>query len=118
MAGRTSADPTCWLGLFTTAKLRKAFTYEVQDVSGDRKTGEAIALLACAQIKLLEDTYHANVIAIISDAAGEAAKARRLVQQAMPHIISLNCFSHQMNLIVGGSNINTSCAVQAFMQHT
>ncbi|KAL0032530.1 hypothetical protein WJX77_005556 [Trebouxia sp. C0004] len=83
-----------------TPRSRSAFTYNVQDVSADRKTGEAVAVLIHEQIRLLKDRYSSKVVAIVSDAAGEAAKARRLVQAALPYIIILNCFSHQTNLMV------------------
>jgi len=86
------------------AKSRQAFTYNVQDVSSDRKTGEAVAALIRQQIQLLEQKYNSNVIAVVSDAAGEAAKARKIVQQLLPHIIYLSCFSHQINLMVGGTD--------------
>ncbi len=92
-----------------TPRSLSAFTYNVQDVSADRKTGEAVAVLIHEQIRLLKDRYSSKVVAIVSDAAGEAAKARRLVQAALPYIIILNCFSHQINLMVAGT-CNDCCS--------
>ena len=38
----------------------------------------------------------------MSDAAGEAAKAPGLLRQWKPGLLTLDCYSHQFNLSVGG----------------
>ena len=102
-----------------TARSRRAFTYDVQDVSADRKNGQAMALLIQQQIQKLKADYKCNVVAIVSDAAGEVASARRLVQAALPELISLHCFSHQTNLIVAGTRSTdaTTIALRFLVEH-
>ena len=78
-------------------------------------------LMSAQQQQLEEFTarnnYGSNVVVVVSDAAGEAAKARRLVQLALPQIISLNCFPHQTNLIVAGTCNLSSNATTPPQQH-
>ena len=47
----------------------------------------------------MEEVYNTNVKAIITDAASDCRKARRLVVEQHPHILSLDCFAHQVHVM-------------------
>ncbi len=49
------------------------------------------------EIKLVESDFKTSVKAIITDAASDCRKARRLAVEEMPHIVSLDCFAHQVH---------------------
>ena len=79
------------------------YTYKTINITSSSKTGEKTYLHLKEEIEHLEEEYKIEVIAVISDAAGEAAKARRLLMAWKPSLISLDCYSHQFNLSVGGT---------------
>ncbi|KIK76263.1 hypothetical protein PAXRUDRAFT_110784, partial [Paxillus rubicundulus Ve08.2h10] len=41
------------------------------------------------------------IVAWCTDASGESAKMRCLLVQKMPHLVVVDCWAHQINLIVG-----------------
>ncbi|KIY61097.1 hypothetical protein CYLTODRAFT_460140 [Cylindrobasidium torrendii FP15055 ss-10] len=45
--------------------------------------------------------YKITVAAITADAAGESRKARKMYGKSHPWVIVLDCFAHQVNLVVG-----------------
>ena len=49
------------------------------------------------EIKYLTEDLGVTVIVWCTDAGGDAAKMRRLLQQKMPHLITLDCWSHQVS---------------------
>jgi len=88
----------------------KVYTVRVEDVSGERKTAEKMF----AQVKEVISEVSGNrsnnqsksiwetvVVGVVSDSSGECRKARRLLQAEFPHLIVLDCYAHQINLIVG-----------------
>ncbi|KAF9236931.1 hypothetical protein BU15DRAFT_76419 [Melanogaster broomeanus] len=52
-------------------------------------------------ISSIEMEWGATVIACTTDAFGESAKARHLLQQKLPHLVVPDCLAHQWNLIIG-----------------
>lgn len=64
------------------------------------KTGDKTYEHVKQEIEAVE-SVKAPVIAVVSGAAGEAAKARRLLILWRPDILTLDC-SHQLNLSMGG----------------
>ena len=78
------------------------YTHEAIDVTASPKDGDATFEHLKEHIELLEKHHKVAVLAVVSDAGGEAAKARRLIRQWRPDIIVLDCMSHQFNLSVGG----------------
>ena len=48
------------------------------------------------EIKDVEKDFKTKVKAIITDAASDCRKARSLVVEQLPHILSLDCFAHQV----------------------
>ena len=70
------------------------------------------------EIGELQSVYKVCVICVVSDAAGEAAKARRLLREWKPSLLTLDCYSHQFNLSVGGlqttpAHLSTACSLKA-----
>jgi len=46
----------------------------------------------------LENTWGMTVVAIVTDASGEAQKACQLFAHKYPHIVVLDCYVHQVML--------------------
>lgn len=86
----------------TTHDAMQIYTHKTINVTSSAKTGEKTFEHLKEEIELLETAHKVPVIAVISDAAGEAAKARRLLRQWKPSLVTLPCFAHQFNLSVGG----------------
>jgi hypothetical protein len=80
----------------------QVFIHKVLDVSAERKTAELVAYHVWQEILELEDKYGAEVLAIISDAAAEARKARKIILHEKRSVVILDGFAHQCNLIVAG----------------
>ena len=78
--------------------------HKAVDVSDVRKNAETVLAHINEEIHLIEEQWGTPVIAVVSDAAGECRKARRLIREARPDIITLDCFSHQFRLLVGGKS--------------
>ena len=83
-------------------------------LSSSAKTGDKPFEHLKEEIELLENEYIVPVIAVVSDAAGEAAKARRLLREWKPSLVTLPCFSHQFNLSVGGELLSKDFALNHF----
>lgn len=78
------------------------YTHKTIAITSSPKTGEKTFEHMKEEIEMLKSRYNIVVIAVISDAAGEAAKARRLLRAWRPELLTVDCFSHQFNLSVGG----------------
>ncbi|KAL0027797.1 hypothetical protein WJX77_006207 [Trebouxia sp. C0004] len=81
---------------------RKALPHRSFNTSAERHFAEDLRDHMIEEIQLVEKEMATRVKAIITDAASDFRKARRLVvEEAYPHILSLDCFAHQMNLLAG-----------------
>ena len=81
------------------------FTYKTIDMTISEKSGENCYELVKQQIEKTESKYKVRIIAVVSDAGGDAEKARRLLQLCRPDLLTMDCFSHQFNLSVGGKPV-------------
>jgi hypothetical protein len=79
----------------------KICTVKVHDASAERKTAEQLMVQLEDVIATVQDEWGAIVVAIVTDASGECRKARRLLGRKYPHIVCLDCYGHQVNLVVG-----------------
>ncbi|KAF5385054.1 hypothetical protein D9615_001008 [Tricholomella constricta] len=79
----------------------KLHTVKVHDASTERKTTENLLRVLEEVVEEIERDWEATVIAVVTDASGESRKARRLYGKKYPWIIVLDCYAHQINLIVG-----------------
>ncbi|KAF8578694.1 hypothetical protein K439DRAFT_1648725 [Ramaria rubella] len=76
-------------------------TVRVHDASAERKTAENLYNLMVEVINELQDKWNVTVVAFTSDAGGESLKACKMVRVKYPHIVTADCYAHQINLIVG-----------------
>ncbi|KAL0064720.1 hypothetical protein AAF712_008266 [Marasmius tenuissimus] len=77
------------------------FTVRVHDASLEQKTADNLLLLRKDVIQTVQSDWKVEIIAFTTDASGEARKAHHLLAQEYPHIVTPDCFAHQVNLIVG-----------------
>ena len=50
---------------------------------------------------MVQTKYLAFPIAVVTDASGECCKAHRILGLRHPDIMFLDCYAHQINLVVG-----------------
>jgi hypothetical protein len=82
----------------------QVYTLKTINITANPKPGDNTYEHVRQEIETIESVHQVSVIAVVSDAAGEAAKARRLLILWRPDILTLDCFSHQFNLSVGGKS--------------
>eukprot|EP00611_Tribonema_gayanum_P013282 TRINITY_DN240_c0_g1_i4.p1 TRINITY_DN240_c0_g1~~TRINITY_DN240_c0_g1_i4.p1 ORF type:complete len:602 (-),score=156.97 TRINITY_DN240_c0_g1_i4:75-1880(-) len=87
--------------VLTTSDKKQVMAHKAVDVSDVRKDAETVLLHVMEEIDIVENMWHSAVFAVVSDDAGECRKARRLIREQRPDIITLPCFSHQFHLLVG-----------------
>lgn len=73
---------------------------KVHNATGDRKTAEALLKELEDVLNTLQNEWGAIVVGLVTDASGESRKARRLFGAKYPHIIVLDCYSHQVNFML------------------
>ncbi|KAI0073823.1 hypothetical protein K474DRAFT_1700112 [Panus rudis PR-1116 ss-1] len=101
-----------WTGLngryyhaFLVSLHGKLHTVEVSDCSLARKTGDNLFALLTEVVAKLEDPqgqWRIIVVSACSDAGPDPSKARRLLRRARVDVVSVDCYGHQTNLLVGG----------------
>jgi len=65
-------------------------------VSGDPRTADELLKQILQAISSIETEWGATVIACTTDASGESRKARRLLQEKLPHLVVPDCLAHQV----------------------
>lgn len=78
--------------------ISQLYTLEVHDASRERKTAENLLRLFHAAYNRLRDSG-CTVVAIVSDAAGESRKARRLFGSQNKAVVVLDCYAHQVGIV-------------------
>ncbi len=68
--------------------------YTLKTITSSPKTGDKAYEHVKEEIDSRESQHMVPVTAVVSDAAGEAAKARRLLILWRPDLLTLDCFSH------------------------
>lgn len=76
-------------------------TVDVVDATAENRNAEHFLQLLEDAKKKAEEELGVEVICVVSDASGEAAKARRIFAKKYPRIIVLDCFAHQVRLLSG-----------------
>ena len=79
------------------------------DTTAERHFGENLRDHMLEEIQIVEEDFSTKVKAIITDAASDCRKARQLVVAQHPHILSLDCFAHQVQSMAA-SYIAGSCS--------
>lgn len=73
----------------------------VEDVSVRRKDGETCEVIMKEVLQdLVEMELRQKVVGIVSDAGSDCKKGRRLIVEAHPELLSVDCLPHQWNLLV------------------
>ncbi|KAH9026059.1 hypothetical protein EDB85DRAFT_1869147 [Lactarius pseudohatsudake] len=68
----------------------------VHDASGERKTAENLFPELEKVLSDLQQSWNITVVAITSDAGGDALKGRKMAHRKYPHIVVPDCFGHQV----------------------
>lgn len=76
----------------------QTFPHRSFDTTAERHFGEILAEHIKEEIQIVEKELETAVKAIITDAASDCRKARRLVVADCPRIVSLDCFAHQVSM--------------------
>lgn len=74
----------------------KIHTLRVHDSSGESKTADKLLALLESVIKEAETDWGVRVVAVCTDASGESRKARRLLKVKFPHLVTPDCYAHQV----------------------
>ncbi|KZV99187.1 hypothetical protein EXIGLDRAFT_831738 [Exidia glandulosa HHB12029] len=77
------------------------YCLHLHDLTAVAKTAECLLGLVLGDIAHASSVYLTTIVAWCSDAGGDSRGMRRLLHAKMPHIICLDCWAHQINLVVG-----------------
>lgn len=75
----------------------KVYSVRVHDATGEDKTAENLLKEIEQVLTLVTEDLGAIIVALVTDASGEARKARHLFAAKHPSIIVLDCYSHQVS---------------------
>ena len=75
----------------------KVHTLRVHDSSGEPKTAEKLFALLELVIVEAEVDWGVKVVAVCTDASGESRKARRLLKEKYLHLVTPDCYAHQVS---------------------
>jgi hypothetical protein len=70
----------------------------VYNTSGSRKTADNLFKLMLEEKTFIEKKIGLKLIGWASDASGESRAARKLLKQHFPHLITVDCYAHQVRL--------------------
>lgn len=76
----------------------KLYTVDVTDVTTERKTADNLLEKMCTVIEKVEREWKTKVIAFTTDASGESRKARQLLREKFPYMVTPDCYAHQVNI--------------------
>ncbi|KAF8703671.1 hypothetical protein RHS03_06185, partial [Rhizoctonia solani] len=79
----------------------EAHITNIHNVSAQRKTAQNLLELVRGEIEYCEKELGVKVIAWCTDASGESRAMRNRLVGHLPQLIMLDCYAHQINLIVG-----------------
>ncbi|KAF8642816.1 hypothetical protein AX16_009400, partial [Volvariella volvacea WC 439] len=103
---------------FMVTILEKLYSVRVHDASNERKMAENLFKLFEEVVETLRKDWGVHVIAIVTDASGEGAKAWRMYKKKYKLVIVLNCYGHQVNLVVGDYFKATDISVLKYTDDT
>ncbi|KAL7281578.1 hypothetical protein ACG7TL_004895 [Trametes sanguinea] len=98
--GWTGINSHHLLGFMMTAD-RQAHTVRVIDVSKERKTAANFLAHIEDTLRDVKEKWNVEVVGFTSDASGESRAARLELLSKYTYLIVLDCYAHQINLIVG-----------------
>ena len=68
----------------------------MHDAHGQAKNAENLLDLLLSVIDEVQTDWGCVVVAVCSDASGESQKARRLLRDKHPRLVTLDCYAHQV----------------------
>ncbi|KIK90602.1 hypothetical protein PAXRUDRAFT_14255 [Paxillus rubicundulus Ve08.2h10] len=71
------------------------------DISALPKTAVELLKIVLEEIPYATEELKVHIVAWCTDASGGSASMQWLLVQKMPHIVAVDCWAHQVNLIVG-----------------
>ncbi|KAH8101722.1 ribonuclease H-like domain-containing protein [Cristinia sonorae] len=77
------------------------YLLNTDNVTEERKNADTLLGIVIANIAYALEVCRMMVIAWCSDAGGDSASMRRKLLQRYPWLIVLDCWAHQLNLVVG-----------------
>ncbi|OBZ67907.1 hypothetical protein A0H81_12375 [Grifola frondosa] len=73
----------------------------VCDISAKVKNAENLLEIVIGEINYCIEVLGVTLVGWCTDASGESRKMRRLLVEQYPSIVGVDCWSHQINLVVG-----------------
>ncbi|KZT67494.1 hypothetical protein DAEQUDRAFT_673065, partial [Daedalea quercina L-15889] len=70
-------------------------------ITKEQKNAENLLEIVLSQIKYFTKVLQVTVVAWCTDASGDGSKMCRLLVQRLPRIFVVDCWAHQINLVVG-----------------
>ncbi|KAG5640226.1 hypothetical protein DXG03_009768, partial [Asterophora parasitica] len=77
------------------------YLLNIADISAVHKTAENLLKIVLDEIKYVTEVLQVIIVAWCTDASSKSLKMQWLLWVQMPWIITLDCWCHQINLIVG-----------------
>jgi myosin-crossreactive antigen len=74
----------------------KIYTLQVHDSSGESKTAEKLLALLESVMREAEEDWGVKIAAVCTDALGESWKAWWLLGEKFPHLVTPDCYTHQV----------------------
>ncbi|KAH9941965.1 hypothetical protein B0H21DRAFT_670029, partial [Amylocystis lapponica] len=94
-----------WKNIAKTSVVTSVMTVEnetylvrTHDMTGEPKTGDRLLMLVTSDIQYMSTEYGVKTIGWCTDDGPDGKKMRRLLGLTMPWLITLACWSHQINL--------------------
>ncbi|EKM58875.1 uncharacterized protein PHACADRAFT_85843 [Phanerochaete carnosa HHB-10118-sp] len=98
--GWTGGNYHHFLGFMFTAG-SKVFAARLKNTSCERKTAKKLLAHVRAEFARMEETWDIKLVALVSDNSGESLVVRKALQLERPDLIIMQCYAHQINLVVG-----------------
>ncbi|QRV77917.1 hypothetical protein RhiJN_05932 [Ceratobasidium sp. AG-Ba] len=106
----------------------ESHTVKVVDTSALPKTANNHLEVVKSVIRFCEDNLHVKIIGWVSDAGGDSRAMRVRLVKERPELIQLDCWAHQLNLVLGdlfkikselvSSGSDAHRVVKWFLSHT
>ena len=68
----------------------------MHDAHGEAKTADRLLEHLLSVIDEVGTAWGCHVVAVCSDASGESKKARRLLRDKLPYLVTPDCYAHQV----------------------
>jgi len=78
------------------SSLQQIHSIQVHDAHGQAKNAENLLALLLSVITEVRTDWGSTVVAVCSDASGESRKAQKLLREKHPHLVTLDCYAHQV----------------------